>query len=178
MMTSKLPARNGSPLAAAATTPVRARSPSPAARLAATRNPSRGRSVRTTRPAGPSGQVQPGPAPPRPQIEQAVGGRQVKFAGEGVGLVHGGEAVGAPVAADDPLLDLAGEGGRCVAVALLEQGQRLGLIPAAHGHLDSRSWWWAAITVHARTGRLAARAGYTQLQWTSAWPQPAHRSVQ
>jgi hypothetical protein len=53
MMTSKLPARNGSPLAAAATTPVRARSP----------------------------------------------------AGEGVGLGRGGEAVGTPVAADDPLLD-------------------------------------------------------------------------
>jgi hypothetical protein len=33
----------------------------------------------------------------------------VKLAGEGVGLDHGGEAVGAPVAADDPLLDLAGE---------------------------------------------------------------------
>ena len=64
----------------------------------------------------------------------------MKLAGEGVGLVHGGEAVGAPVAADDPLLDLAGEQGRGVAVALLEQGQRLGLIPAGHDHLQSRDW--------------------------------------
>ena len=38
--------------------------------------------------AGPGGQVQPGPAPPRSQVEEAVGGRQVKFAGEGVGWVR------------------------------------------------------------------------------------------
>ena len=53
--------------------------------------------------AGPTGTARASPAP---TPEQAVGGRQMKLAGEGIGLGHGGEAVGAPVAADDPL-DLA-----------------------------------------------------------------------
>jgi hypothetical protein len=85
--------------------------------------PSSGRSVRTTRQPVRVARYSPG---------QAVAGRQAQPVGEGVGLGHGGEAVGAPVAADDPLLDLAGCWRGAVAVALLEQGSRLLLVSDRH----------------------------------------------
>jgi hypothetical protein len=44
----------------------------------------------------------------------------------------GGIAVGSPVAADDPVLDPAGGRGGGVAIALLEVGARLELIPDRH----------------------------------------------
>jgi hypothetical protein len=136
MMTSKLPARNGSPLAAAATTPVRAASASLAARLAATRSPSRGRSVRTT--AQPVRAARYSPGQPV-AIPGRVGGRWPtgEAAGRGCRLGPWWCSRWRPVAADDPLLDLAGEEGWGVAVALLEQGPRLGLIPARHDHPSS-----------------------------------------
>jgi hypothetical protein len=71
------------------------------------------------------GQVQPGPAPPGADVQQAVGGRQAKPAGEGVGLDHGGVAVGAPVTADDPPFDPARDRRGGSSIALLEQGSCL-----------------------------------------------------
>ena len=136
---SKLWAWKGSALAAAATTLVRAARLSARARAAATRSPSSGRSARTTRQPLRAARYSPRPAPPRADVQQPLSGRQAEPAGELVGLDHGGVAVGAPVATDDPPLDLHCDRRGGDAIALLEQGPCLQLVPDGHGLLTVRS---------------------------------------
>ena len=87
--------------------------------------------------------------PPGADVEQAIGSRQAQLVGEGVGLGHGGVAVGAPVAADDPPFDLAGHRRQGDAVALIEQRSCLELIFDRHvaylpGRVLGPSWLGAA----------------------------------
>ena len=147
-MASKLPARNGSPLAAATTMPARPARPSAAA---GGRPQSFQGQVGEDHLAAAGGrQVQAGPAPPGADVEQAIGSRQAQLVGEGVGLGPGGVAVGAPVAADDPPFDLAGHRRQGDAVALLEQRSCLELIFDRHvaylpGRVLGPSWLGATV---------------------------------
>src|SRR6266536_3721498 len=72
--------------------------------------------------AAAGGQVQPRPAPPRADVQQAVRGRQLEPCGQLVGLRDGGVAVGAPVTTDDSPFDLARDRRGGDPVALLEPG--------------------------------------------------------
>ena len=71
--------------------------------------------------AGTHGQVQAGPAAAGAEVEKPHSRSEPECGAEVVGLSHGGVAVGAPVAADDGLLDLAYDAGAVLAVAAGEQ---------------------------------------------------------